>query len=78
MLDVANGKHSEPDESLLRYLRNDVDKDRLLSQLPMVSNMMKNAFQHPPIKTVMNVRTIAEGMNRSDIYKKCLGKLIEC
>ena len=69
LLDVANGKPSEPDESLLRYLGNDVDKDRL-SQLPMVSDMIKNAFQHPPIRTVANIRTIVEGMNQSDIYKK--------
>ena len=67
LLDVANGKPTEPDESLLRYLGNDIDKDRLLSQLPMVSDMIKNAFQHPPIKIVTNIRTIAE---ESDIYKK--------
>ena len=50
LLDVANGKPSEPDECLLKHLGNDVDKDRLFSQLPMVSDMIKNAFQHPPIK----------------------------
>ena len=67
LLDVANGKPTEPDESLLRYLGNDIDKDRLLSQLPMVSDMIKNAFQHPAIKIVTNIRTIAEGINQSDI-----------
>lgn len=68
MLDVANGKPSLPDESLLKYLGNDVYKDRLFSQLPIVADMIKNAFQHPPIKTVMTVRMIAEGMNQSDIH----------
>ena len=74
---VANGKPSLPDESLLNYLQNDVDKEHLYSQLTMVSDMIKNAFQHLPIKTVTNVRTIAEGMNQSDIYKKMLVKLIK-
>ena len=72
LLDVANGKPSLPDESLLNYLQNDVDKERLFSQ---VSDMIKNAFQHLPIKTVTNVRTIAEGMNQSDIYKKMLAEV---
>ena len=59
----------------IKYLGNDVDKDRLFSQLPMVADMAKNAFQHPPIKTVMSVRTIAEGMNQSDIYEIMLGEV---
>ena len=76
LLDVANGKPTEPDESLLRYLGNDIDKDSLLSQLPMVSDMIKNAFQHPPINIVTNIkRTIAEGMNQSDIILKMLGEV---
>ena len=73
LLDVANGKPSLPDESLLKYLGNDVDKDRLFSQLSMVADMIKNAFQHPPIKQVTSVRTIAEGMNQSDIQKDACG-----
>ena len=77
LLDVANGKPSVPDESLSKYLGNDVDRDRLLLQLPMVADMIKNAFQNPPIKTVTSVRTIADGMNQSDIYKKCLVKSIK-
>lgn len=75
LLDVANGKPSLPDETLMNYLGNDVNMDRLLPQLTMVSDMIKNAFHDPPIKTVTSVRTIAEGMNQSDIYKKMLAEV---
>ena len=37
--------------------------------------MIKNAFQHTTIKSVTNVRTIAEGMNQSEIYKRMLGEI---
>lgn len=37
--------------------------------------MIKNAFQNVSIKSVTNVRTIAEGMNKSTIYKKMLGEV---
>jgi len=75
LLDVANGKPSLPDETLMNYLGNDVNQDRLFPQLSMVSDMIKNAFYDPPIKTVTSVRTIAEGMNQSDIYKKMLAEV---
>ena len=59
----------------MKYLEADVDKDRLVSQLTMVSDMIKNAFEHLPVKTVTSVRTIAEGMNQSDIYKRMLAEV---
>ena len=63
--------------SLLKNLGEDVDKNRLFSQLPMVADMIKNAFQNPPIRLVSNIRTIADGMNQSNIYKKMLGEVDE-
>ena len=52
LLDVANGKPSLPDESLLKYLEKGIDKGRFISQLPMVADMIKISFQHSPIKSV--------------------------
>ena len=75
LLDVANGKPSLPDESLLKYLEKGIDKGRFISQLPMVADMIKISFQYSPIKSVTNVRTIAEGMNQNDIYKKMLSEI---
>lgn len=73
---IANGKsESQPDEQLLKYLENDIDKGRFLSQLTMVSDLIKSAFQHNPIKSVTNVRTIADAMNQSNIYKRMLGEI---
>ena len=75
LLDAANGKNSQPDKFVLEYLENDIDQDRFIAQLPMVADMMKIAFQDSPIKAVTNVRTIAEGMNKSSIYKRMMGEI---
>ena len=70
LLDVANGKISQPDKSVLEYLENGIDKDRFIAQLSII--MIKTAFQDSPIKSVTNVRTIAEAIN---IYKRMLGEV---
>ena len=75
LIKVANGEVAHPDESLQKYLENDIDKARFAVQLSMVADMIKNAFQHTTIKSVTNVRTIAEGMNQSEIYKRMLGEI---
>ena len=75
LLDAANAKLSQPNQSVLNYLKNDIDEDRFLIQLPMISDMIKNAFQDVSIKSVTNVRTIAEGMNKSIMYKRMLGEV---
>ena len=74
LLKAANGKIVEPDELVLKYLGRDINKDRFTAQLLMVGDLIKNAFKHS-IKSVTNVRTIAEGMNQSEIYKKLLGEI---
>ncbi len=38
----------------------------------MITDMIKNAFQNHPIKSVTNVRTIAEGMSQSEMFKRKL------
>ena len=75
LIKAANGEVSKPDESLLTYLEGDIDRERFVIQLSMVADMIKNAFQHSPIKSVTNVRTIAEGMNQSEIFKRMLGEI---
>ncbi len=41
----------------------------------MMTDMIKNAFQNHPIKSVTNVRTIAEGMSQSEMFKRTLGEV---
>ena len=74
LVQAANDEILQPDECLLKYRENDVDEGRLSVQL---SDLIKDAFQdtHIRIKSVTNVRTIAEAMNRSEIYKRMLGKV---
>ena len=75
LIKVANRETVQPEESLLNYLEKDIDRDRFIVQLSMVADMIKNALQQTPIKKVTNLRTIAEGMNQSEIYKKMLGEI---
>ena len=75
LIDAANGKPSTPDESLLVFLEKDINKAKFLSQLTMVSDLIKNAFDSSPIKHVTSIRTIADAMNTSDIYKKMLEQI---
>ncbi len=46
---------------MLTYLEGGIDRERFAIQLSMVADV-KNAFQHSHIKSVTNVRTIAEGV----------------
>ena len=68
LISAGNGKKVDfvPTE-ILNYLGSDVHHNRLLTQLCMVFDMMKTAT--PNIKEVTNVRTIADTMNESNIYK---------
>lgn len=74
LLKAANGEAVQPDEFLLKYLERDIDRVRFTAQLLMVPDLIKSAFKHA-IKSVTNIRTIADGMNQSDIYKKMLGEI---
>ena len=58
------------------YLKYDVDEDRLKTQLLLVRDMIKNAtMENRSVTRVTNVRTIAEAMNTSDIYKSMLNEV---
>lgn len=54
------------------YLCRDIEQDRLQNQLSLVCNMIKTGGMK--IKKVTDVRTIAEAMNKSTIYKGMLGE----
>ena len=75
LIDAANGKPSTPDESLLVFLEKDINKAKFLSQLTMVSDFIKNASDSSPIKHVTSIRTIADAINTSDVYKKMLEQI---
>lgn len=75
LIKSANGDKIVPDESLLKYLEGDIDKDRFVTQVTLIPDMIKTAFIHSPIKKVTNLRTIADAMNKSEIYKGMLSEI---
>ncbi len=75
LLKAANGEVLKPEQSLLAYLERDIDTEKFAIQLHMITDMIKNAFQNHPIKSVTNVRTIAEGMSQSEMFKRMLGEV---
>ena len=77
LIDAANGKKVEiiPD-SLLKYFEDDVNAERLKIQLPIVADMIKTSLKDTmAIKVVTNVRTIADTMQESEIYKGMLTEI---
>lgn len=74
LLKAGNGETVHPLSSLIP--RNDIDLERLKIQLSLVHNMIKTANSEDiPVTKGNNVRTIAEAMNRSDIYKSMLSEV---
>ena len=58
------------------YLKNDINLERLKTQLSLVQDMIKTANSEGILVTkVTNVRTIAAAMNTSDIYKTMLSEV---
>ena len=75
LIKSANGDKIVQDESLLKYLEGDIDKDRFVTQVTLIPDMIKTALIHSPIKKVTNLRTIADAMNKSEIYKGMLSEI---
>ncbi len=77
LLKAGNGETVDSLSSLVQsYLGKDFDLKRLKIQLSLVHNMMKTAnSESVPVTKVTNVRTIAEAMNTSDIYKTMLSEV---
>ena len=77
MLKAANGEIVDPiPPAIQSYLDKDVDQDRLKSQISLVCDMIKTAFSGiVAVTKITNVRTIAEAMNKSDIYKTMLNEI---
>ena len=59
----------------MKYLEKDINVQTFCTQLTMVADMIKTAFQHTPVKKVTSLRTIADAMNQSEIYKRMLGEI---
>ena len=59
--------------SLQTYVSEEFDLERLKTQLSMIPDVLRTAFQNTSgIKQVTSVRTIAMAMNKSEIYKGML------
>uniref|UniRef100_A0A1X7U9Z0 HAT C-terminal dimerisation domain-containing protein n=1 Tax=Amphimedon queenslandica TaxID=400682 RepID=A0A1X7U9Z0_AMPQE len=58
-------------DKLQNYCTPDIDQNRLKCQLSLLSDMIKSAIQNQD-QMVINVRTIVEAMNTSEIYKGML------
>ncbi len=63
------------EQSLLAYLERNIDTEKFTIQWHMITDMINNAFQNHPIKSVTNVRTITEGMSQSEMFKGMLGEV---
>lgn len=74
LLKASNGIIVEPEEILLQYIEKDINKERFIAQLSMLQDMIQNAQQNS-IKKVTSLQTIADSMNKSDIYKRMLGEI---
>ena len=76
LLNAANGEVSPIPDCALKFLENDVDIECLKIQVAMVTNMIKTAFTGQyAVTKVTNVRTIATGMNRTEIYSEMLTEI---
>ena len=77
LVNAANNDAIEPiSEVVLDYLGNDVDHNRFKVQLLMLPDMIKTAFSNDvSVKKVTNVRTIADAMEQSEIYKGMLSEI---
>ena len=72
LIQAANGVILELDDTLLKYLEKDIDLERFSTQLKMVKDMIQIAN---PVKQVTTLRTIADAMNVSQIYKGMLQEI---
>ena len=72
LLDAANGRDiPEVPQILTKYK---IDLVRLKTHLPMLPDAISTAFTGS-VKNVTNVRTIAEALNQSHIFKRMLGEV---
>ena len=74
LLSVANGNAPVISDSVSNFIEGDIDKSRLSIQLSMVQDMIKTAMDGS-IKKTTNIRTIAQAMDKSDIYKNMLSEI---
>jgi len=74
LLKAGNGEKIDSiSPAIQSHLRRYIEQDRLQTQLSLVCDMIKTGGMK--IKKVTNVRTIAEAMNKSTIYKGMLGEV---
>ena len=78
LLNASNGETVDTFPSLVQsYLSNDIiDLEHLKIQLSLVHDMIKTANSDSiPVTKATSIRTIAEAMNTSDVYKTMLSEL---
>ena len=72
LIKSANGETQQPlSDTSLKYFEKDIDHTQLAFQLAMIPTMIKIAL-NSTIKKVTNIRTIADSMDMSDMYKNML------
>ena len=74
LLSAANGEQFQIPEALSSYMEGDVDQACLKTQLLMIPDMIKTAFDGS-IKKVTIMRTLTGAMNKSEIYKDMLSEV---
>lgn len=74
LLNSANGQHTLEPELHQILEKHGVDIDRLKMQIAMLSDTIKTAFDGT-VKTVTNVRTIADALNQSSVVRGMLSEV---
>ena len=74
LLSAADGNVIEITDAVSKFIEDDIDKSRLSIQLPMVQDMIKTAMDGS-IKKTTNLRTIAQAMDKSNIFKNMLSEI---
>lgn len=71
---AANRNVTKMTHSVSKFIEGDIDMSRLLVQLPMVQDMIETVM-NGSIRKTTNLRTIAQAMDKSNIYKNMLSEI---
>lgn len=77
MINASNQATFNVSDELVTYLKDDIDCTRLKHQLLTIPDLVRTAFSADSvtIKKVTNVRTIADAMDKCNIYKGMLTEI---
>ena len=76
LIDACNGAKYTKFDDVMSFLKDDVDSERFKVNLSMLPDLIKTAFKDCcRVKKVTSLRTIADAMEQSAIYKDMLSEV---